>query len=954
MADPIDDLVQRWRRNPNAATTVALCDALRESPRKDLVSEIGTSATQRHGADVAVLVPIARMYLQAEMLGEAQNVLVSAGKHAPRDARVYRWLGEVLLRKGDATRAEKVLERAVQLGAGTAPSGPGAAVLAEAKFWLERSRVFRPMQASAGDFAVAAEVMETGPAPLPPPAAPKRASAPRTLPYDTEVNAHSVVPRGGPVAAPRFAPAPAQTPPPTAAFRVKPPPIAAAPVAVSPRAVSPLPPVAPPPRTVSPLPPVAAPPVAPPSRVAPSPAFPSLPVAPPSRVAPAPIAAPPPRDAASPMPAAQSALVPYPRDVLDALALSGLFESDFGAATGWDRPGSGPKRKGTALLVCGLVGFLGSTVGTYFFYKHKRAAEHVRAEAILTTVDAQLHAGQPDSLPEMEQELAHALTLESRSRRAALAWTRERALVGLVKSGADIAFEDALARAKDVGIEDEQVAFARVASFLFQGDTAGAAAVLPRWDGPAANDAWYQLVTGAALERAGDPRARARYAEAAKLDPALFVAQIGLIRVTSFAGDSEQATRMAREIRAKEPSRAEPVALVALTWGRDPLRETLAPPPEAEEVMRRGEELPTGLKFVPHAVAALRGLDRHAIDDARTEVRAGLAAADSPGAAVWLGAIALDLDDDELARKAALAALQLSAVYEPARALAARVALHSARLDEALKATEELDASGYDVVVVRAAAAYERIDPDGVALALQALRPDDRKVPVLAGLASAIDTLLGKWPTPAKHPGSSDDAPWADLIGMDAALDSGDLGQATTIATAWGKEAESMPLRAIRLARLARYSGRLDEADTRSQLALEHGTVTPRVLTERVFELVARERFGEVAPLLARYPLVLGPLTVWLNAYAMATAGSTDPAKAKLAALDPPPAGAPFETRLIAAAALGATKDHKRGADYDRDLLATGSLNPDLTGSALALGFRRVEHGRRRATYEGP
>ena len=61
-----------------------------------------------------------------------------------------------------------------------------------------------------------------------------------------------------------------------------------------------------------------------------------------------------------------------------------------------------------------------------------------------------------------------------------------------------------MARAKDVGVPEEKYAFARVASFLFQGDTAGAAAVLPRWDGPAAGDAWYQLVAGATLERAGD------------------------------------------------------------------------------------------------------------------------------------------------------------------------------------------------------------------------------------------------------------------------------------------------------------------------------------------------------------------------------------------------------------------------------------------------------------------
>ena len=156
MADPIDELVQRWRHNPSAPATIALCEALRDHPRKTLVNEVGASAVQRHAGDVAVLVSVARMYIQSDLLAEAQNLLVAAGKRAPRDTRVYRWLGEVLLRRGDATRAEKVLERAVQLGTATQPGQPGAPDLADAQLWLERSRVFRPMQASAGEFIVAA------------------------------------------------------------------------------------------------------------------------------------------------------------------------------------------------------------------------------------------------------------------------------------------------------------------------------------------------------------------------------------------------------------------------------------------------------------------------------------------------------------------------------------------------------------------------------------------------------------------------------------------------------------------------------------------------------------------------------------------------------------------------------------------------------------------------------
>ena len=146
------------------------------------------------------------------------------------------------------------------------------------------------------------------------------------------------------------------------------------------------------------------------------------------------------------------------------------------------------------------------------------------------------------------------------------------------------------------------------------------------------------------------------------------------------------------------PDRAEPLALVALAWGRDPnARRTASAARGRRGGQAQSTSCPSGLKFVPHAVAALRALDKHAGDEARAQHAKGLAVADSPGAAVWLGTIALPLGDEALARKAALAALQLSAVYEPARALAARVALLGDRLDEALKATEDLEATSPDV-----------------------------------------------------------------------------------------------------------------------------------------------------------------------------------------------------------------------------------------------------------------
>jgi tetratricopeptide (TPR) repeat protein len=948
MDAPIDDLVSRWRDNPTPTMTVALCEALRGTSGS-LVEQVGQFATQRHSSDVPVLVSVARMYLDASRYADAQNVLVAAGKQAPHDGDIYRWLGETLLRRGDADRAEKVLKRAIQLGA----VGP------DVRVWLERARVFRPMQATAGARAVAAEVAHTSqparelldsmsetttdvhlprPQSFATPARPPVESPDQRL---FSQSAHTYPTSFDPAGDGLFANASRSAPAPSGSGEIE---ISVS--AVAPLPTGPLPKAStPPPKATAPLPRTSAPP---PKATAPLPRT----SAPPAR-SPAPV-----NGAAARAPSTTEGLVPHPRDVLDALTFAGIFEPHVeGAArpAAWDKPGQGPKRKGSGALIGGMLLFIAASVGTYVFYQHKRAGDHVQSDALLVTVEAQLHAARPDTLPQIEQELAQALQLETRSPRAALDWAQDRAMIGLVKTGEDVAFEDAMTRAKDVGVPEEKFAFARVASFLFQGDTAGAAGVLPHWDGPAAGDPWYQLVAGAALERAGDARARDRYASAAKLDPALVPALVGLARVTAIAGDAQEGMKIAKALRIKLPDRAEPVALVALAWGRDPLREDSPAPPEVDQVRTRVEELPSGLRFVPHAVAALAALDKHAVDDARAAVQRGLAVADSPGAAVWLGTISLQFGDESLARKAALAALQLSAAYEPARALAARVALLGGRLDEALKATEDLDPTSPDVAVVRAASAYERLDPDGAARGLEALAPDGRKQPFVASLALAPDVLAGRVQLDATKLmalADNDDAPWSNLIAMDAALDAGDLAGADKVAASWGKDAEAQPLLAIRLARLARYEGRLDAAEALSQAAINAATVTPRILFERTFTLVARGRSAEVGPLLARYPLVLGPLATWLSAYAAASSGAVEAAKGKTASLDPPPATAPLEARVAAAAALGAMKDHRRGADYVHDVLQTGSLDPDLVNAALALGFHKVEHFKRRPTYE--
>jgi hypothetical protein len=57
---------------------------------------------------------------------------------------------------------------------------------------------------------------------------------------------------------------------------------------------------------------------------------------------------------------------------------------------------------------------------------------------------------------------------------------------------------------------------------------------------------------------------------------------------------------------------------------------------------------------------------------------------------------------------------------------------------------------------------------------------------------------------------------------------------------------------------------------------------------------------------------------------------------------------------VVAAVALAAMKDKRRGTDYVKEVLAVSGQQPDLVAAALAFGFRKVEHGKKPATYDYP
>lgn len=149
----LDELVARWRKNPDPEATQALCAHLGTSREGALMREVGNAADAWHRDNPTVMLSVGRMYLDAGLLAEAQAAFVQAGKLAPGDAEAYRFVGEVLLRRGDAMRAEKALARAIKLGDAAA----------ETRLWHERSIIFTALQQRKGTSAVADEVARSAP-----------------------------------------------------------------------------------------------------------------------------------------------------------------------------------------------------------------------------------------------------------------------------------------------------------------------------------------------------------------------------------------------------------------------------------------------------------------------------------------------------------------------------------------------------------------------------------------------------------------------------------------------------------------------------------------------------------------------------------------------------------------------------------------------------------------------
>lgn len=866
----LDELLTTWRANPDAGATIALCSYLGFSAREDVIREIGGSATTWHSTDLEVTLAVGRMYLDAGLLPEAQAALVSAGKLDAADPRAFRFLGEVLLRRGDAQRAEKVLARSIQLGS----------VDPETRLWQDRATVYSALQRRAGAQAVAAEVAR---------AVPKKPSVPPPAPPELgrEPFASEEIPTQPKVPAMRMPPTPALAP--SAAFAIAAPPLpsfASAQPGFTPSA----------PAIAAP---VLAPAIEPPSRTAPTLA---------RFVDDAALGA---------------------DEILEELARVGVYEPGGGAPPAWERAPA-VQRRGVWPLVIGTVLVLGAAGGGYAYAQKIKRERMDQATALCAEIDSELHAGSVAALTGTDEKLGRAFALDSRNETAARLWLQNRVLSGVLLPTETRGIDGALVRVRALNLPEEEWIYARVASFLVDGDLAGAAALLPKWDARAGNSAMYQLIAGLALERAGDPRALERYEAAVRIDPKLAIAQALLAQLALLEMGAEKGKPVVDALKAKTGDTAVTRTLSALAWAVDP-QHAADPPAEARISDDDRNALPTPFAALPHLVRSVEIMGKGDFAAAGESIDLGIAAASAPAIAARLGFFAVGLGDEEHARKAALRALSFSALYPPARVLAARVALVGGRLDEAKKAIEDLDPRSPEVAVVRAAVAYETLDATALASATEALTAVEH-----GGLRAAKRVLSGT-PVPASELEqiAAPDVVWGEVVAVDAALDVGDLDRADKIVATWGKRADRAVF-ALRVARLRRYQGKTDDALKASAVAVS-AAVTQAALVERVYCFIAADRPKDAADVLAKYPTVLGPMSAWLGALIDAAQNRVADANVKTAQLELVPDAAPLLLRVLSLRALAAAGDRRAKAQV-RLMAKALPRHPDVL---LAAGAKK-------------
>lgn len=990
----LDELVARWRKNPDPDSTLALCAHLGTTRQSELLREVGNTAEAWHRDNLSVMLSVGRMYLDAGLLAEAQASFIQAGKLAPTDREVYRFLGEVLLRRGDAVRSEKALARAIKLGDDTPAT----------RLWHERSVVYCALQTRKGLTAVADEVARMAPqqpsipAPTlspfqrdqpvaargtrrsrPPVAAsrslgPRRTSAPglrrrasspptlataaaaKSAPLETLLMGRTPLP-AHPFDAPLHPPSPfvtaqSHSPGPRPHQR----PAESNTVASARGAAS---------RAAIPQEPARAK-AAEPNKAA-KPFFPvQLPTPPEERSDPEPVTSDPfrgtftdePSRARSPSPVPSPPLTTATEDatliehegttidpeeanaspeaVLLALARVGLYETDSAVVPAWEaNVRSAPRR----LWVLGgaLVLALGVGAGGYHYAHRLKGERLAQAQELSTRLAGLLDGASRADLRASEADFQRLFELDSRGQEPALLWLKNRVSHVLLSDEPASGIESAMQRARTVGIEETRLAFGRLASALAARDLPGAGQIIAEWDERAGGDALYQLLAGVVFERAGNPDALERYTRATTLQPDLKLAHLLAARLALIQlGPAEAKARLELAYGRLGQGPAADV-LRGLEWAAS-ITDAAAPALPSAETLA---DTPALLRTTASAVEAVKAQREARTEDATLAFRRALGPDTTPAMAAWIGYQALEAGDVEIARAAALKAMELSALHKSSRALAARIALAEGRLEAARDAVGGLDPSSRDALLIEAVSAYESLQGAATLRLLATVPADATAEATFLALRESERAITGqtRWQPGVLEELKSPSQIWGAVLAFDVGLDHGQLEFAEALATARGWKGETASL-AARLMRLRRYQGQLDSALSLAPVLLESKHLAPRGVAEVVVTFVDAGRVAAATATLANATDAAGDLTPWLQAIVDSAGGRQAAAGKRLAEQKLPAKTDPLIVHVSALRALVATKDRRAKAQLGQ-LQKRFPKHPDVQSAAKQLALRK-------------
>src|SRR5262245_23948389 len=121
MAEDLQTTLAAWRANPTSEGAIELCRSIAagvaDSPaHRARLAEAGPMLVASHAADVEVMLALGALYLRAGELLLADAVLKRVLATTPEDPRVWRLLGEVFLRAGNARDAVTAFDGAAVRG----------------------------------------------------------------------------------------------------------------------------------------------------------------------------------------------------------------------------------------------------------------------------------------------------------------------------------------------------------------------------------------------------------------------------------------------------------------------------------------------------------------------------------------------------------------------------------------------------------------------------------------------------------------------------------------------------------------------------------------------------------------------------------------------------------------------------------------------------------------------